>query len=108
MPTMDSKQLIGKRIKGLRQARGLSQATLAEKVGMSPKYLSSIERGKENPTLDTFIRLSAALGVELAELFQYEHERSPKELKQFISSVLKDPDETKLGLAVRALKAIYE
>ena len=48
---MTVKELIGKRIKEARQARRLSQEALSEKVSLSAKYLSSIERGKENPTL---------------------------------------------------------
>ena len=65
---MSVKELIGKRIKEARQAKGLSQEALSEKIGMSAKYLSSVERGKENPTLDTLIKLADALEVEASEL----------------------------------------
>jgi transcriptional regulator with XRE-family HTH domain len=47
---MSVKELMGKRIREARQAKRLS-----EKIGMSAKYLSSVERGEENPTLDTLI-----------------------------------------------------
>ncbi|OPY66473.1 MAG: HTH-type transcriptional regulator ImmR [Syntrophorhabdaceae bacterium PtaU1.Bin034] len=58
---MSVKELVGRRIKEVRQAKGLSQEALSEKIGMSAKYLSSIEWGKENPTLDTLIKLADAL-----------------------------------------------
>jgi transcriptional regulator with XRE-family HTH domain len=104
---MDVKQLIGLRIKQVRQARGISQEALSEKIGMSSKYLSSIERGKENPTLDTFVKLAKALNVEILELFNFAHEKSPKELKQLIGDFMKGSDVEKLQLAARIIKAIY-
>ena len=48
---MDLKQMIGARIKDIRTKKGLTQEQLAEKIEINPKYLSSIERGLENPTL---------------------------------------------------------
>jgi transcriptional regulator with XRE-family HTH domain len=104
---MDVRELIGKRIKGLRQGEGISQEVLAEKIDMSPKYLSSIERGKENPTLGTFIKLAQALDVEVSELFSYEHERPKKELTELISRALKQSDEDKFRLTAKIIKAIY-
>ncbi len=104
---MTVKELIGRRIKEARQARGLSQEALSEKVGMSSKYLSSVERGKENPTLDTLIKLANALGVEPSELFSYQHERSPKELKQLISRLMNEGHDEKLKLLAKLITAIY-
>jgi transcriptional regulator with XRE-family HTH domain len=106
-PMSDPKEFLGKRIKSLRQSRRLSQAMLAEKMGVHTTYVSSIERGKENPTLDIFIKLALALEIELSELFCYDHERSPKELKQFIFSALKEPDEEKLRIVAKFIGAIY-
>jgi transcriptional regulator with XRE-family HTH domain len=105
---MDPKQLIGLRIRELRRAGKLSQEALAEKTGISSKYLSSIERGKENPTLDTVINLAGALGVEIHELFNFAHEgKSSKELKASISGMLKGSDEERLKLAEKIIRAIY-
>ena len=104
---MEIKRLIGMRIQGVRKSRKMSQEDLAEKMGISPKYLSSIERGKENPTLDTFIKLADSLGVEISEIFDYAGEKSPKELKLFISSLIKSRDGEKLKLAAKMMRAIY-
>jgi transcriptional regulator with XRE-family HTH domain len=102
----DSKTLVGKHIKKLRQERGVSQEGLAEKISMNPKYLSSIERGKANPTLDTFIRIADALEVDLPELFSYERATSPKELAELVASLITEGNETKLRLAAKVLNAI--
>ena len=55
---MNIKQMIGARIKEIRVKRKLTQEQLAEKTEINPKYLSSIERGLENPTFNTFFKLS--------------------------------------------------
>lgn len=105
---MEAKKLIGVRIKSLRRSEGLSQEKLAERTGISSKYLSSIERGRENPTLDTFIKLAEALNIELSEIFNFSHEgKSANDLKAFISNLLKGSDEERLKLAVRLIKAVY-
>ena len=61
---MDIKQMIGARIKEIRAKKGITQERLSERMEISPKYLSSIERGKENPTLNTLIKLSESLEVD--------------------------------------------
>jgi len=50
---LDLKEMIGPRIQEIRNKKGVTQDQLSEKVGISSKYLSSIERGKENPTVNT-------------------------------------------------------
>ena len=54
---------IGQRIARRRIHAGLKQNALAEKIGISNNYLSSIERGRENPTLETFIAICKVLQV---------------------------------------------
>ena len=68
---MNVKQLIGMHIAELRNGKGLTQEQLAGKMEISSKYLSSIERGKENPTLDTLIKLSESLGVNIEDIFRF-------------------------------------
>jgi transcriptional regulator with XRE-family HTH domain len=70
---MDVKEWVGGRIKTLRRIRGYSQERLAEIADVNPKYLSSIERGKENPTLDFVIRWAAGLRVSIQEVFYVQH-----------------------------------
>ncbi len=104
---METKQLIGSRIKQLRRTRGMSQEELSEKIGMSSKYLSSIERGRENPTLDTFLKLAHALNIEIFELFHYTREMSSKDLMKVLHDLTKKGDKEKLHLTAKILEAIY-
>ncbi len=57
------------RLRAVRQAKGLSQAELAERVGVSRQTVNMIENGDYNPTLALCLRLCHALGRTLDELF---------------------------------------
>lgn len=74
------KARLGKRIKELRKRQRLTQDRLGESAGISAKYLSSIERGRENPTLDTLLRLAAQLQVEPQELFLFGPQTAVREV----------------------------
>jgi transcriptional regulator with XRE-family HTH domain len=103
---MDTKRLIGVRIKELRKHKELSQEKLADKMNMSVKYLSNIERGKENPTLDTFMKIADGLHIELSEIFNYSPETSSKELRKFIEDIMKGSDKKQIKLFAEIAKAI--
>lgn len=47
------------------EIEGMNQKLLAEKVGVSPQYISKVVQGNENLSLETIAKLSEALGVEL-------------------------------------------
>lgn len=53
-----------------RHELGLSQERLAELAGLDRTYVSSLERGRRNPTLKTAARLAGALNLPLAELLR--------------------------------------
>ena len=103
---MDTKELIGSRIKELRKKKGLSQEELSEKAEITPNYLSRIERGTENPTLDMFIGLANALDVEMWEIFDFRHRSSRKDLKSILNKITVEADENQLMLAVKILRAV--
>ena len=63
----EDKKFIGKKIKQLRTSAKLSQAELSEKIGMTEKNLSNIERGLQIPALNNFLRLLDVLKVPLSE-----------------------------------------
>lgn len=51
-----------------REHRGLSVKALAEKAGITPAYLSQVETGKRDGTVETLRKLAGALGVTLDDL----------------------------------------
>lgn len=103
---MDTKQMIGARIKDIRYRKDFTQEELAEKININPKYLSSIERGKENPTLNTLIKLSESLDVNLNDIFHQIEIEDPAKRKALLISLLDEADDNQLKLAYRILSAI--
>lgn len=104
---MEARKLLGRRIKSLRKIRGYTQEELAEIIGINPKYLSSIERGEENPTLDLFIRLTGGLQVELHEIFQFEYEAQQSErLRTKLKALMAEIKEEELARMVHILEAL--
>ncbi|MDA8171750.1 MAG: helix-turn-helix transcriptional regulator [Nitrospiraceae bacterium] len=103
---MDEKVYIGKRISELRRKQGLSQEQVAGRADINPNYLSRIERGKENPTLDMLIKLAHALGTEMWEMFDFSHIGNRKDLQKTIQNLAQSADETSLRLALKVFRAI--
>ena len=60
--------LIGKRIKNVRLAKGLSQSALAEVSGVSNQTICYIETGLKCPSLETLVALANSLSVTADEL----------------------------------------
>jgi len=67
---MDITQRIGRRLHELRSAAGLSLDALAQKSGVSRSNISLIERGQSSPTAVVLDKLSSALGVSVASMFE--------------------------------------
>jgi transcriptional regulator with XRE-family HTH domain len=65
---MDMRKLVGRNVKRIRQKNGLTQEQFAEVSGFSQQYISSLERGRRNPTVVTLYELATALGVSHMEL----------------------------------------
>jgi transcriptional regulator with XRE-family HTH domain len=65
---MDMRKLVGRNVSRLRREKGLTQEQVEERSGFSQQYLSSLERGRRNPTVITLYELAQALGVEHVEL----------------------------------------
>ena len=68
---MDEKLVLKNRLKEARSEKGLSQAALAELVGVSRNTISSIETGQFNPTAKLALVLCIALDRKFEELFYF-------------------------------------
>ena len=61
---------MGKTLRKLRLAKGLSQAGLAEKADLSREYVNKIEAGRYDPPLSTINALAKALKVKVGRLLE--------------------------------------
>ena len=98
--------MIGARIKGIRAKNRINQERLAERMGINPKYLSSIERGKENPTLNTLIKLSESLEVDLGEIFCVVEIEDPAKRMSLITSLLDKADSEQLKIICKIISPV--
>ena len=100
------KEKIGARIASLRKAKRMTQEQLAAKMEISIPYLSSIERGRENPTLNTLINLARCLDLDLSEMFSHIEIEDPSQRKAVISSLLNNARDEQLKQALKVLTAL--
>jgi transcriptional regulator with XRE-family HTH domain len=76
-------------MKAYRNALGLSQARLAEKVNTSTHYIGMIETKNNFPSPEMLERIASALGIDTMELFSMET-NLPETLKTYRKAALKD------------------
>ena len=69
---MNDKLILKNRLKEARTESGISQAQLAEMVGVSSHTISSIETGQFNPTAKLALVLCIALDKKFEELFYFQ------------------------------------
>lgn len=71
MARTSAQQKLGKKIRELRNAAGLSQERLGEITGLDRTYISGIERGVRNPALRNLEKLAKALKVKVSDLIDF-------------------------------------
>jgi len=78
-PVRDKKlaRAFGARLYDLRRRAGLSQEQLGNNTGMSVPFVSGLERGIRQPSLQSLTRLAAGLGVSVADLVRGLDRGSP-------------------------------
>ncbi len=74
---MDMRELVGRNFARLRRDKGLTQEEVAARSGFSQQYISSLERGRRNPTVITLYELAQALGVGHVDLVEPGGDASP-------------------------------
>lgn len=67
---MDMRKLVGRNVARIRREMGLTQEEVEARSGFSQQYLSSLERGRRNPTVITLYELARALGVSHVRLVE--------------------------------------
>ena len=63
-------QRFAKNMKKLRETEGLSQGDIHRATGIDRAYVSNLEAGKQNPTLETIAKIAEALGVHSYRLLK--------------------------------------
>ncbi|MGH2725467.1 MAG: helix-turn-helix domain-containing protein [Actinomycetota bacterium] len=66
---------VGRRVRSLREARGLSLRDLAQRSGVSAPMLSQVERGETSPTITVAQRIAAGLSLPLSTLLRLDEDQ---------------------------------
>lgn len=61
-------ETLAKNVRTIRRARGMTQEDLADRAGLSSRYVGQVERAQTAATINVLEQLAEALGVEPAEL----------------------------------------
>lgn len=93
---MDTKRLLGRRIKEIRKSRNLTQEQLAELINLETTSLSGIESGRHYPSLPTLEKIANNLHVEISSLFNFNHLQSIDIIKKEIAERIERLDEQKI------------
>ncbi len=106
------KKAVGSRIRAVRKTLGLTQEDLAEKASLANETISRVERGVQGATLDNYLAIAKALGINLRDLFDAADENlekavSKKRIRDLVS-ILQDRKKADVELAHDLVKRIFE
>ena len=62
------------RLEELRRARGIRQEELADTLGVSRQTISSLEKGRYNPSILLAFRIARYFGMQIEDIFIYQEE----------------------------------
>ena len=66
----DEAKKLGKNLKRIRTQKGISQGDIVRALKIDRAFVSNIENGKTNPTLETIAKIAKAIGVPIEELMK--------------------------------------
>jgi transcriptional regulator with XRE-family HTH domain len=69
MTNGEAQVLFGAEVRRRRESLGMTLEVLAERAGLTPNYVGTIEAGERDPSLTTIVGLAQGLGISPAELF---------------------------------------
>ncbi len=100
--------LLGRRIRAIRKAKGWTQEELGSKADISYKYIGEVERGQQNPSFDTLVKIADAFEIELSELFRFEQcIANRKDIETRLTKILKGISDDDLRQLFFVLKGLY-
>ena len=65
------REVLGRRLRALRQEQQETLSETAARAGISPQYLSEVERGRKEPSSEMIAALAGALGTTLIDLTEH-------------------------------------
>lgn len=109
---INNNKMVGQRIREFREAQQMSQEQLANRAGLATATIGKIERGLNDPKINTIFRIAEELDVPCQLLFEQDHVSSwfdSEEMQHLIqySKHLNDNEINVLCLLAKGLKGIH-
>lgn len=99
---------VGDRIRTIRKHRGLTQESLAEKTGLQNTYISDVERGDRNISLETLEKIVQALEVEAVDVFQFSQQSDKKQqMIQTLKELLSTKNTQEIKAIIKIVNEIF-
>jgi transcriptional regulator with XRE-family HTH domain len=98
----------GQAIKVARKAKGLSRNQLADQMGITPRYIASIENSGQHPSLQIFYELVTFLDVSVDQFFFPNKETDKSTQRRQLESLLDDMSDKGLRIVTTTAKEIKE
>ena len=95
MATMEKKAMLGPKVRRLRRDQGLTQAQMADQLGISPSYLNLIEHNQRPVTVPLLLKLGQQFGVDLQAFAEDEESRLVAGLREVFADPLFDGSDIK-------------
>lgn len=99
---------IGKRIRANRHSSGITQEMLAEKISVSPPYISRIETGSASPSLQTLVDICNALDVTLDDLMQDNLPAAKKRISGRLNMLVADCTAAEMNMVVNVVTVLLQ
>jgi transcriptional regulator with XRE-family HTH domain len=80
---------LGERIRDLRTSKNITATWLAREIGVSQSFISGIENGTKKCSFENLEKICSALGITLADFFNYGNPDLPPDLRQLIQEAKK-------------------
>lgn len=105
---IEIKHMLGKRIKELREKRGLTQQQLSELAGIDQRNLSKIECGVTFPS-KSLAEIAKALDITLPHLFEFDHVDLTSDcMKELIKEKLDELSDDYIRIIYRLILTMYQ
>lgn len=93
---MDTKKLLGLRIKELRKTKNITQEKLAEMVNVEPTTISNIECGRNYPNIATLEKILNILDCNFQDVFNFEHFDDKNVLARKLKNYIDNANESEI------------
>lgn len=101
-------QAIGKRIRIYRRSAGVTQELLAEKINVSPPYISRIETGSASPSLQTLVDICNALDVTIDDLMHDSLSAAREQISGRLNKLLTDCSAAEITMVENVVDALLQ